>query len=215
MQIDTIVKKRFEELEKQVNELPLISAEDGVASYRPEDWQQWASSAHNLIHNVFGNESPYYRNFSTAYAKCTGWERAVNHLKGIFLGAKADDDGGYAFSFNSVISGEIYGDFIHLAKKALEEDFKDVAAVLACAALEDSLKRFALINGLDVNDKVMQDVIGALKAKGLVGGAQKSILDAMPKIRDYSMHANWDKITPQDVGSVIGFVEQFLLSKFS
>ena len=29
------------------------------------------------------------------------------------------------------------------------------------------------------------------------------------------MHANWEKITPQDVGSVLGFTEQLLLSKFS
>ena len=98
---------------------------------------------------------------------------------------------------------------------ALAEGAKDVAAVLACAALEDALKRLALLNNLEVSDKTMQDVVNALKAKGLVGGAQKSLLDTMPKIRDYAMHANWDKITPQDVGSVMGFVEQLLLVKFS
>ena len=136
-------------------------------------------------------------------------------MKGIFRGTKADYDGGYAFSIQATISGEIYGDFVGLAKTALAEGAKDVAAVLACAALEDALKRFALMNGLPVSDKVMQEVVNALKTKGLVGGAQKSLLDTMPKIRDYAMHANWDKITPQDVGSVIGFVEQFLLAKFS
>jgi len=98
---------------------------------------------------------------------------------------------------------------------ALAEGAKDVAAVLACAALEDALKRLALLNNLEVFDKTMQDFVNALKAKGLVGGAQKSLLDTMPKIRDYAMHANWDKITPQDVGSVMGFVEQLLLVKFS
>jgi len=56
--------------------------------------------------------------------------------------------------------------------------------------------------------------VNALKSKGLVSGAQKSLLDTMPKIRDYAMHANWDKITAEDVSSVIGFVEQFLLSHF-
>ena len=56
--------------------------------------------------------------------------------------------------------------------------------------------------------------MNALKARGLVTGAQKSLLDSMPKFRDYAMHANWEKITAQDVGSVIGFVEQFLLSNF-
>ena len=97
----------------------------------------------------------------------------------------------------------------------LAEGAKDVAAVLACAALEDALKRLALLNNLEVSDKTMQDVVNAPKAKGLVGGTQKSLLDTMPKIRDYTMHANWDKITPQDVGSVMGFVEQLLLVKFS
>jgi hypothetical protein len=60
----------------------------------------------------------------------------------------------------------------------------------------------------------MQDVVNALKSKGLIGGAQKTLLDAMPKIRDYAMHANWAKIRPEDVNSVIGFVEQFLVIHF-
>jgi hypothetical protein len=60
----------------------------------------------------------------------------------------------------------------------------------------------------------MQEVINALKAKGLVSGPQKSLLDIMPRVRDAAMHADWQKITSQDVGSVIGFVEQFLLTQF-
>ena len=139
----------------------------------------------------------------------------VDALKGIFGAAKADYDGGYTFTMQALISGEIYGDFVVLSKGALAEGAKDVAAVLACAALEDALKRLALLNNLDVSNKSMQDVVKALKAKGLVGGAQKTLLDTMPKIRDYATHANWNKITPQDVGSVIGFVEQLLLTKFS
>jgi hypothetical protein len=35
-----------------------------------------------------------------------------------------------------------------------------------------------------------------------------------PKIRNFAMHADWSKITPQDVGSVIGFTEQLLLQNF-
>lgn len=60
----------------------------------------------------------------------------------------------------------------------------------------------------------MQEVINSLKAKGLVSGPQKSLLDSMPKVRNAAMHADWQKITPQDVGSVIGYVEQFLLTHF-
>ena len=91
----------------------------------------------------------------------------------------------------------------------------EVFAVFASAALEDSLKRYALVNGLNVDNKQMTEVINALKSKGLVSGAQKSLLDAMPKIRNYALHADWEKISEPDVNSIIGYVEQFLLSKFT
>jgi len=61
----------------------------------------------------------------------------------------------------------------------------------------------------------MSQVIGALKSQGLVQGAQKAMLDAMLKIRNKAMHAEWDKVSETEVGSVIGFVEQFLLKHFS
>jgi hypothetical protein len=97
----------------------------------------------------------------------------------------------------------------------LSEGHKDVAAVLACAALEDALKRFATANAIEVGEKTIQEVVNALKSSGLVSGAQKSLLDAMPRIRNYAMHADWAKLSEPDVSRVIGFVEQFLLSKFS
>jgi len=60
----------------------------------------------------------------------------------------------------------------------------------------------------------MQQVVNALKSKGLVSGAQETLLHPMPQIRDFAMHANWDKIRPEDVSGIIGFVKQFLLEKF-
>jgi hypothetical protein len=136
-------------------------------------------------------------------------------VKSIFIAAKEAFDRGYVFNVEIAVSGELFGDFVAMAKHALSEGHKDVAAVLACAALEDTLKRYAILNSLKVDGKSMQDIVNALKSKSLVTGAQKSLLDPMPKIRDYAMHANWDKITSPDVSSVIGYVEQFLLVHFS
>ena len=86
--------------------------------------------------------------------------------------------------------------------------------MLGCAAFEDALKRYAIAKYIDVSDKTMEAIVNALKAEGLVGGAQKGLLGAMPRIRNHAMHAGWDKLTPQDAGSVIGFVEQCLLAHF-
>ena len=174
---------------------------------------QWGISCLHILKTVFGKDSDHYTKFDTAYLKFPDYG-PIKRALGILKAAKDDYAGGYLVRLDAAISGEVFQDFIGLAKQSLAEGNKDVAAVLACAALEDTLKRYGTQHNLDVDDKVMQQVVGALKSKGLVTGAQKSLLDTMPKIRDYAMHANWDKITPEDVSSVIGFVEQFLLSHF-
>ena len=94
------------------------------------------------------------------------------------------------------------GDFVALAKEALASGKKDVAAVLASAALEDALKRYAKLKGInDVGDAEMKQVISALKSKGLVGGSRTSLLNAMPKLRNFALHANWDKVTEPETSS--------------
>lgn len=208
-------QKRFVELENNFNQLPLQrSSHAGSNSFDAKDWNKWATSSQNLILAVFGETSPHYSNFIDTLKKCTGFERNVNALYGVFSSAKEDFEGGYVFDVDLKISGEVFGDFVAMAKHSLKEGHKDVAAVLACAALEDTLKKYAAINGLNISDKMMNEVVNALKAKGLVAGAQKSLLGTMPTIRNYAMHAKWDKISEPDVSSVIGFVEQFLLSNF-
>src|SRR6266498_245259 len=104
--------------------------------------------------------------------------------------------GAIFLTWKQPFSGEIFADFLVAAKNALASNQKDVAAVLACAALEDALKRYASLRELSVEGKAMQEVIKALKAKGLVSGPQKSLLDNMPRVRDAAMHADWQKIYP-------------------
>ena len=208
-------KRRFGELSEHPKKF--VYEKNGMASpYVPSgQWEGWATSAENLILAVYGGSAPHYSNFRAAYTNCTGYEDQINKLLSLFGSAKEDFEGGYVFNVEMRISGEIFGDFVALARQSLSEGQKDVAAVLACAALEDAIKRLAQSGGIAADGKTMADLVNALKSAGLVAGAQKTLLDAMPRIRNMAMHAEWEKITEQDVGSVLGYVEQLLLSKFS
>lgn len=208
-----LIKKRFDELEQKMAQVGIESNEMG-RWVSDEPFHEWATSVLNLLAMAFGPQSAHLKNFRRLYDDFNGAVSQLEAARGIFRAAKSDFLGGYVFSVEASISAEIFSDFIALAKQALAEGHKDVAAVLASASLEDTLKKYAALNEIEVDDKVMQSVVGALKSKGLVGGAQKSLLETMPKIRDYAMHANWSKITAEDVSSIIGFTEQFLLSHF-
>jgi len=206
---------RFKELMAQSDALP-INQRDGNNWCPALEWNKWGTSCQNLIRAVFTENSPHYNNFAKALAQCNGHEDGIHALQGVFHSAKEDYEGGYVFNIELLISGEIFGDFLILAKQSLSEGHKNVAAVLASAALEDALKRFAIANGLTVdNNPSMQEVINLLKSKRLVSGVQKKLLDTMPQIRNQAMHADWENLTLPDVNSVISLAEQFLVSHFS
>ena len=208
--------QRFRELQGQSDSIQFSPSEYGEALHAPSSiWLSWATSAESLIKAVFGEESPYYINFADARKSCDGYDYSIKTLQGIFLSAKEAFEGGYVFNVELTISGEIFGDFVVLAKQSLAEGHKDVAAVLASAALEDALKRYAKVNGLNVDGATMAKVISAIKSKGLVSGARKSMLDNMLQIRNCAMHAEWEKVNEPEVNSIIGYVEQFLLQEFS
>ena len=217
--IEDRVLKRFTELEAQSRAIRLegLGGRD-TPHANPEQFYAWSSSALNAISGTFGKDSPHFQRFEFEVNSISNnfvWERKLESIRGVFLGAKSDVDGGHVFNLANEYSGEIFGDFIASSKAALAEGQHTVAAVLASAALEDALKRFAENNGLIVEGQTMEDVVNALKSKGLVSGAQKTLLSTMPKIRNYAMHADWDKLTPQDVGSIVGYVEQFVLHHFA
>ena len=139
----------------------------------------------------------------------------VQHLHGFLRNLALDIRGGRIANVQSEARGEVLGDFLVLAREALKEGEKDVAAVLACAALEDALKRCASDRGLNVEDKNMSSVVNALKSKGVIRGAKGQILRGYVQIRNKAFHAEWDAIDDASVSSIIGFTERFLVQQFS
>ncbi|MFI5186271.1 MAG: hypothetical protein ACHQF0_06075 [Chitinophagales bacterium] len=135
-------------------------------------------------------------------------------IKGILETIKFEIKNDMLGSIESLAKGEILGDFISLSKSLLSERYKDSAAVLACGALEDSLKKFAARNDLNVEDKELSSVISSLKAKGLVKGAQSGVIQSYVQLRNKAFHAQFDKIDSPEVASLISFVEQFLIANF-
>ena len=185
-----------------------------------EELSAIASRGGQLILRLYGQDSQYQLSFqkvSTTPDFTTmhrHYFKHISELVGILRGIQHDIKSGMLSDFRQLLQAEIFADFIALAKEALDDN-KDVAAVLACAALEDALKRVAIKENLDVDDKDMSEVISALKAKGVIKGAQAPIVQSYVKLRNKAFHAEWDKFDKESVSSVIGFTEQFLLTNFS
>lgn len=180
------------------------------------------SGTMNIISNIYGPASPQidalleinqrtmHLNYNEGYKN----RYLIQELKGTLKTIKEEIEHGLLDSIRKQAKAEILSDFIYLAKHSLDENNKDVAAVLSCAALEDTLKKYADDNGLDVEDKDMSEVIGTLKSKGLLQAPQAKVLSSFVTIRNKAFHAEWNKIDSSEVHSVIGFVQDFIIQKF-
>lgn len=212
MKLEDLVK-RVDELIKMANEALNTAQYDEMGGSWVDTglFQGFRAASLSFLERTFDAKHTYYKEFNTVVRHDD--PKHVEAGKNILLAVKAEIAGGWLFTVKGLVSSEILADFIALAKESLDQS-KDVAAVLVCAALEDALKRVAIQKGLGVEDKDMSEVINALKANGVIKGAQAPIAKGYAKLRNKAFHAEWDKIEKPEVSSAIGFTEQLLLEHF-
>ncbi len=136
---------------------------------------------------------------------------------GVLRSIKAEVEAGLISSLRQQVIGEVLTDFIQLSRAVLEQPgdgAKNVAAVLAAAAFEDTIRRmgasFAGVLGRDD----LQDVLTKLKETGIIQGPQVGIAQSYLSFRNHALHANWDKIDRAAVQSVLAFVQELLLKHY-
>lgn len=140
-----------------------------------------------------------------------------NALKGALKNLQQELDAGLIGSLAKRFSSEVLTDLVQLARAVLDEpgdNAKNVAAVLAAAAFEDTIRRmgsaFAGVMGKDD----LSDVIETLKQKGILVAPQLGIAISYLNFRNRALHANWEQIDRASVNSVLGFVQELLLKHF-
>jgi hypothetical protein len=137
--------------------------------------------------------------------------------RGVLANILAELDAGLIGSIKRQAEAEVLADFVALSRAALEaggDQEKNVAAVLAAAAFEDSIRRLGAIHAGTVGGEKLADVLVALKKSGFLHGPQVAIAQSYLTFRNHAMHAEWDKIESEAVDAVLGFVEQLVLKYF-
>ena len=177
----------------------------------------------NIVSKFYGKNSPQMKELVSEKKRILEinnyeYEKQqvfIKELKGFLNTIISDIRSGLIEKIEDEARGEIYIDFISLSKEALEKGGKEVSAVLASAALEDALKRFAESKGLDVENKDMSNVISIIKSAELLKKPEAKVVQSYVTLRNKALHAEWDKINIPEVASLIGFVESFVLLHFS
>jgi hypothetical protein len=130
------------------------------------------------------------------------------HARGTIKTVKAAVESGLIKSVRTLLSGEIIGDLLAIARERLEEDSesaKNVSAVLVAAAFEDTVRTM----GSELA------VLTELKDKQILKGGEVGTAFSYLKFRNDGMHADWKNVQKSQVASCLGFVEALLARHFS
>jgi len=195
------------------------------ADSRPQP-EQLVNGALTLMISVYGESSQQVktllkrrddvaREAKTNSVRCHDTILAV---RGSLENLRQEIDTGVLSSLERRITSDVLSDLVQLARITLAEagdGAKNVAAVLAAAAYEDTLRRIAREHAGVIGQDKLETVIGRLKEAGLLVAPQVSIAQGYLSFRNHALHAEWDKIDRTAVGSALAFVEELLLKHFS
>lgn len=180
-----------------------------------------------LLVTCYGTSSAQAKAFQDLVEKCQ--DRNVNvpgsalitmvaSSTGTLRSLKSEIEAGLLTQLDLLITGDVLADLIKFSKVALEQDknegAKNVAAVLAAAAFEDTIRRMGINLACIDGTENLIDVLKALKDKGVLQKPQVGIAQSYLSFRNHALHAKWDKIERESVVSVLAFVEQLLMKHF-
>jgi hypothetical protein len=214
------MNKTEQKLIDRINQL-VDKAEKLKAAKRPDElvssifvvdyagFQEWNASMENIIIKIAGIESPYYINYKhvvqDVYLSCV--EAGI----GIILALKEDIEQGFLTSVQELVKAEVFTDFLEIAEHLLDNNYKDPAASLIGAVLENGLKDIAAKNSITVSKRAGIDEINKKLASNSVYNAlvQKQV-DVWRVIRNSADHGNFSDYTLDDVKNMKSGVENFL-----
>lgn len=169
----------------------------------------WRAGSLSFLEQIFGKESVMLEEFRK---KCkdryyTEAERGQSILKA----AKEEIESGYLKRLETLVSADIFSNFIEMSEHLLEQGYKEPAASLVGAVLEDGLRRITVNNNITLKSK--EDISSLNKkladVKVYSRLTQKKI-QVWNDIRNNSDHGKFDEFKENDVKDMLKGVQDFL-----
>ena len=220
--MDQLITQEIEEIivtgEKLVADASV--SKNWLGHDRAQELMSITARGGQLITRLYGSDSHYFQMFKAAtqiqnFNKLFQENyRHVADLVGIFKAVEHDIKSGMLANFRSLIQAEIFADFLDMAEHLHRENYKDAAAVLLGAVLEDSLRKVADTNGVDIlNSKgkplTLDPLNISLTKKGVYNALVQKQITSWANLRNDAAHGHFDKYDSAQVQQMLLFVQKF------
>jgi hypothetical protein len=167
----------------------------------------WRTQALSALNAILGENDIYTIEFRKFANYQSGPYSCLEILRRLY----SDIENGYLQKTVNIISAEVFKDFLEMGDHLLVQGYKDPAASLTGAILEDGLRRIANNNGITVTAR---DDLTSLRdkcvGKKIFNNLVRQQITTWTTLRNSADHGKFGEYTEQQVDSMISDVRSFL-----
>lgn len=214
------IEKRLSELltigQNLVNTLPYdkYGPTYWVDKRRIVEYQQWLSSAANLIHliaysgSTFTEECEKLMNDKETESGIP--TRIVQKMRGLLESAQDEWNRGLLRKIEYIIAAETFDDFLDHAISYHKGGKKIESSVLASAVLEDTIKKIAKKNNIAPKGLSLEPLIDELIKQNVFTSVKGKRIKGFASVRNYALHAEWDEFDIKDIGELTKGIRELI-----
>lgn len=215
--------KKFEDLKNRINELIALSnipeSKLRIDSKEIDEFTEFRNSSLSFIEKLYGKEHTYYKGFVECFRIRFQHPDDIVKARGVLKAIKGEIDGGWLFEIKSLVTAEVFADFLTMAEYLLGEGYKDASAIMIGGSLEGHLKQLCMSNNIPVERTNTEEKIIPIKAetlnveltkKNIYNGTVQKQITAWLGLRNDAAHAHYDKYTPEQVKNMYDGVLSFI-----
>ena len=177
----------------------------------------WKLSTKNLLKQVYGESSEYYKLFMDIFGKHSGWYTycKVNFASvlGYLQSAKEEYELGLTDSITHLLAIELFESILDQANQLLKKGFKDSAAILGRIIIESTLKDLCEKNSIEFKENEgASNINEKLKNEGVFTLHQFKICRVNIELGNAAAHGQFEKYSQRDVQKMLDYIEHSLLT---
>jgi hypothetical protein len=177
------------------------------------DYSAWKTGSLNLIRLIAGESSATYKDFDGEIERIHNMKYQVDYGRGVISSLVTDLSYGLLGEIKNLAFAEVFTDFLEMAKHLLDQEYKDPAALLTGATLEEGLRKLASKNSITVSSSdVMASLAQKLVQGKVIDEIKRKQIMAWNEIRDKAAHGQFDQYSKEQVDLMITGIRDFLVN---
>lgn len=178
---------------------------------KPQEFQNWRVSSLAFLDTLFMGKPNYFR---TEFEKIVEQPQHLLQGVGILEGVLTSHNDETLYGITSIVYAEVFTDFLDMAEMLLDQHYKDPAAMLIGAVLEDGCRQICDKNNITRSKNDLLDaLIKKLKKENIVNAALESRLGGWRIIRNKADHGEFTEYLEKDVVDMLAGVRDFIAEK--